>query len=28
MLMAVGLLAQLLPENRPESGEGEDPGGD
>jgi hypothetical protein len=28
VLMAAGLLAQLLPENRPESGEGEDPGGE
>jgi hypothetical protein len=28
VLMAVGLLAQLLPENRPEAREGEEPGGD
>jgi hypothetical protein len=28
LLMAVGLLAQLLPESRPASGAGEDPGGD
>jgi len=28
VLMAVGLLAQLLPENRPEAGEAEERGGD